>query len=224
MVFRAIFVTYKFVVAQQLNKLSDNAFTYGNMILLYCRFNTDNLSQQEEDKISERNVSYDSLPDFVKARITLSIQTFNIIMKSKPDKFHTTVILIADTTFNQIVKDRLIIEGVSAQYIEQDNTSKTIESVLNNVANRVRSLDNPPTIYFVGSVWQKEVFDSIADSRSKSKFKILFEGALDHRPYEFIQKDKLIEEPKKGSAHYKHKLTNKAIDTLLNYIFSNKRK
>ena len=140
MVFQAIFVTYKFVVAQQLNKLSDNAFTYGNMILLYCRFNTDNLSQQEEDKISERNVSYDSLPDFVKARITLSIQTFNIIMKSKPDKFHTTVILIADTTFNQIVKDRLIIEGVSAQYIEQDNTSKTIESVLNNVANRVRSL------------------------------------------------------------------------------------
>jgi hypothetical protein len=184
----------------------------------------DDLSHQEEDRDSNRNVSYDSLPDFVKARITLCVQTFNIIMKSKPDKFNTTIILIADNIFNQIIKDRLIIEGVSAHYIELDNTSKTIESVLNNVVNRVRSLNNPPTIYFVGSVWQKEVFDSIAESTFKNRFKILFEGALDHRSYDLIQKDKLIEEPKKGSAHYKHKLTNKAIDTLLNYIFSNKRK
>jgi hypothetical protein len=178
----------------------------------------DDLSHQEEDRDFNRNVSYDSLPDFVKARITLCVQTFNIIMKSKPDKFNTTVILIADNIFSQIIKE------VSAHYIELDNTSKTIESVLNNVVNRVRSLNNPPTIYFVGSVWQKEVFDSIAESKFKNRFKILFEGALDHRSYEFIQKDKLIEEPKKGSAHYKHKLTNKAIDTLLNYIFSNKRK
>lgn len=194
------------------------------MILLYCKFNPENLSQQEGDKHSEREVSYDSLPDFVKARIALCVQTFNIIMGSKPDKFNTTVILITDTIFSQVIKDRLIIEGISAQYIEQDNTSKSIESVLNNVVNRVRSLDNPPTIYFVGSVWQKEVFDSIASSKFKDIFKILFEGALDHRPYELIQNDKLSEEPKKSSAYYKHKLTNKAIDTLLNYIFSHKKK
>ena len=212
------------LVVQQLNKLSDNAFTYGNMILLYCKFNPENLSQQEGGKHSERKVSYDSLPDFVKARIALCVQTFNIIMGSKPDKFNTTVILITDTFFSQVIKDRLIIEGISAQYIEQDNTSKSIESVLNNVVNRVRSLDNPPTIYFVGSVWQKEVFDSIASSKFKDNFKILFEGALDHRPYELIQNDKLSEEPKKSSAYYKHKLTNKAIDTLLNYIFSHKKK
>lgn len=212
------------LLVQQLNKLSDDAFTYGNMILLYCKFNTENFSQQEENKDSDRKVSYDSLPDFVKARIALCIQTFNIIMRSKPDKFNTTVILITDTIFNQIIKDNLITEGISAQYLEQDNTSKSIESALNNVVNRIRSLDNPPTIYFVGSVWQKEVFDSIADSKFKGRFKILFEGALDHRPYEFIQNDKLIEEPKRGSAYYKHKLTNKAIDTLLNYIFSNKKK
>ncbi|HSA75637.1 MAG TPA: hypothetical protein VLE21_05560 [Candidatus Nitrosocosmicus sp.] len=207
-----------------MNKLSDNAFTYGNMILLYCKFNPENLSQQEGDKHTERKVSYDSLPDFVKARIVLCVQTFNIIMGSKPDKFNTTIILITDTIFSQVIKDRLIIEGISAQYIEKDNTSKSIESVLNNVVNRVRSLDNPPTIYFVGSVWQKEVFDSIASSKFKDRFKILFEGALDHRPHELIQNDKLSEEPKKSSAYYKHKLTNKAIDTLLNYIFSHKKK
>jgi hypothetical protein len=87
----------------------------------------------------------------------------------------------------------------------------------------MNSLTNPPTIYFIGSVWQKGVFDSIVVSKLK-KFKVHFEGALDHRSYDVIQKDKLTEEPKKGSIYYKHKLTNKAIDTLLNYIFSNKRK
>lgn len=214
------------IVVQQLNELSGNAFTYGNLILLYCKFDMDNLYRSDDNGVvdSDRKISYDSLPDFVKARVTLCVDTFNLIMKSKPDKFYTTVILITDPIFNNIIRDHLIIEGISGQYIEQDNTSKTIESVINNVVNRVRSLTNPPAIYFVGSVWQKEVFDSIVNSKLKNKFKIFFEGALDHRSYELIEKDKFIEEPKKSSTYYKHKLTNKAIDTLLNYIFSNKRK
>ena len=54
------------------------------------------------------------------------------------------------------------------------------------------------------------------------KYKVYFEGALDDRPYDVVQKDKLVEEPKKGSIYYKHKITNKAIDVLLNYIFSKK--
>jgi hypothetical protein len=208
-----------------LNKLSDTAFTYGNLILLYCKFNTENLPEKDgEDGDQDPKVSYDSLPDFVKARIALCIQTFDIIMKSKPDKFNTTVVLVANNDFSQVIRERLITEGISAQYIEQDNNSNSIESVINNVVNRISSLDNPPTIYFVGSVWQKEVFDSIAVSKFSQRLKVLFEGALDHRPYEYIQRDKLIEEPKKGTTYYKHKLTNKAIDTLLNYIFSNKRK
>ena len=205
--------------------MSDTAFTYGNLILLYCKFNMGGPPEKDkEDSDQQLKVSYNSLPDFVKARIALCIQTFNIIMKSKPDKFNTTVILIAENVFSQIIKDRLVTEGISAQYIEQDSNSNSIESVLNNVLSRISLLSNPPTIYFVGSVWQKEVFDSMAVSKFKGQSKVLFEGALDHRPYEFIQKDKLIEEPKKGATHYKHKLTNKAIDTLLNYIFSNKRK
>lgn len=208
-----------------MNKLSDTAFTYGNLILLYCKFNTENLPEKDgEDGDQDPKVSYDSLPDFVKARIALCIQTFDIIMKSKPDKFNTTVVLVAKNDFSPVIRDRLITEGISAQYIEQDNNSNSIESVINNLVNRISSLDNPPTIYFVGSVWQKEVFDSIAVSKFSQRLKVLFEGALDHRPYEYIQRDKLIEEPKKGTTYYKHKLTNKAIDTLLNYIFSNKRK
>lgn len=204
-------------------KLSDNAFTYGNLILLYCNFNRDGHSNGEIDDESTNGNVEDSLPGFIIGRIELCIQTFNIIMKSKPDKFNTSVILISKNEHAKVITDRLIASGISEQYIENDNNSKNIEAVIHNVLFKVTSLTNPPTIYFIGSVWQKEVFDSIVDSKLK-KFKVHFQGALDHRPYDVIQKDKLTEEPKKGSNYYKHKLTNKAIDTLLNYIFSNKRK
>jgi hypothetical protein len=193
------------------------------MILLYCNFNRDGLPNNEIDDESTNNTVHESLPDFVIGRIALCIETFNIIMKSKPDKFNTSLILISKSEYTRDITDRLIAGGISENYIENDNNSKSIESVINNVLFKMNSLTNPPTIYFIGSVWQKEVFDSIVVSKLK-KFKVNFEGALDHRPYEVIQKDKLTEEPKKGSNYYKHKLTNKAIDTLLNYIFSNKRK
>jgi len=204
-------------------KLSDNAFTYGNLILLFCNFNRDGLPNGQIDDESANKTVRDSLPDFIIGRIALCIQTFNIIMKSKPDKFNTSIILISKSEHTRVITDQLTDGGISEQYIENDNNSKTIDAVINNVLSKITSLTNPPTIYFIGSVWQKEVFDSIMVSKLK-KFKVHFEGALDHRPYDVIQKDKLTEEPKKGSNYYKHKLTNKAIDTLLNYIFSNKRK
>ncbi len=99
--------------------------------------------------------------------------------------------------FKQI-KEKLISGGVSEQYIEHDTNSKSVESVFNKVLLRIKNLTNPPCIYFIGSVWQKDVFNSIVTSKLKD-YKVYFEGALDNRPYEVVQKDKLIEEPKKGS-------------------------
>lgn len=203
--------------------MSENTFTYGNLILLYCNFNKDNLLVNEKDGTIDKINTVDSLPDFIIGRINLCIQTFNIIMKSKPDKFNTTIMLISENRYAPKIKERLIAGGISEQYIENDDSSKTMESVINTVLLKINTLVNPPTIYFIGSIWQKESFDSIAVSKLK-KFKVLFEGALDSRSYDVIQREKLIEAPKKGSVYYKHKLTNKAIDALLNYIFSNKRK
>jgi hypothetical protein len=48
---------------------------------------------------------------------------------------------------------------------------------------------------------------------------VFFEGALDNRPFDIVQREKHLEEPKKGPEYYKRKLTNKSIDALLNYIF-----
>jgi hypothetical protein len=216
------------------DKLPNPTFTYGNILILYCIFDKKLSSENKDVEIEEieraNNIDSDDyynkdgyiLPGHIIGRINLCIETFNIIMKSKPDKFHTTIIIVSRSEYAKEIKGLLTKGGISEQYLEYDSNSKTIEDSFNNVLHRIENLTNPPCIYFIGSVWQRSIFDSIVSSKLK-KYAVLFEGALDHRHYDVIEKEKLVEEPKKGSEYYKRKLTNKTIDALLNYIFSNKR-
>ena len=50
-------------------------------------------------------------------------------------------------------------------------------------------------------------------------YKIKFEGALDHRSVEEVEKEKNMDRPKKGKEHYKNTLKNRTLDMLLNYVF-----
>lgn len=202
------------------------SFTYGNVLLLYCIFNKDNptrpLPNADDQNEDEGRDGY--LPNYIIGRINLCIETFGIIMNSKPDKLHTTVLIISKDNHVGEIKEKLIAGGIPEQYLEYDANSKSIESAFNNVITRITKLVNPPCIYFIGSVWQRSIFDSIVDSKLK-QHKVVFEGALDDRPYDIVQKEKALEEPKKGYVYYKRKMTNKAIDALLNYIFpKNKNK
>ena len=151
-------------------------------------------------------------------RINVCIETFNVIMNSKPDKLHTSIVIISKDDYVKEIKEKLIAGGISEQYLEYDNKSKTIESVFNSILTRITKLTNPPCIYFIGSVWQRDIFNSIVTSKLK-EYEVFFEGALDNRPYDVVQNEKHVEEPKKGYPYYKNKMTNKAIDALLNYIF-----
>jgi hypothetical protein len=207
--------------------LSDTAFTYGNILLLYCIFDGDKKATSPSSPSSpskgnngNRNPDHDviHIPDYITGRINLCIETFNVIMSSKPDKHHTSVVVISKNDYAKEIKEKLLAGGVSEKYLEYDSSSKNIESVFNRVLNQITKLTNPPCIYFIGSVWQKDIFDSIIVSKFKG-YRVLFEGALDNRPFDVVQKEKRLEEPKKGSEYYKRKLTNKSIDALLNYIF-----
>ena len=210
--------------------MPDVTFTYGNILILYCVFKKDSypstkLTLDSNNKNNEHltNDTF-NIPGYVVGRINLCIETFNVIMSSKPDKLQTSIMIVSNSDdFNQI-KEKLISAGISERCIEHDSASKSVESAFNNILIRIKKLTNPPCIYFIGSVWQKDVFNSIVTSKLKD-YKVFFEGALDNRPYEIVQQDKLIEAPKKGTAYYKGKITNKAIDVLLNYIFpKNKNK
>ena len=211
--------------------MPDVTFTYGNVLILYCIFKKENSysstkSMLSSNKKNNEDLANDSIyiPDYITGRINLCIETFNTIMKSKPDKLQTSIVIVSDNNDFKAIKEKLILGGVSDRYMEHDPISKSIESVFDNVLTKIEKLANPPCIYFIGSVWQKDVFNSISTSKLKD-YKVFFEGALDNRPYEIVQQDKLIEVPKKGTAYYKGKITNKAIDILLNYIFpKNKNK
>jgi hypothetical protein len=202
------------------------SFTYGNILLLYCVFNKDKSTPPLPDADDQnKDLNRDGyLPNYIIGRIKLCIETFGIIMNSKPDKFHTSILIISKDSHVKEIKEKLIAGGILEQCLEYDTISKNIESAFNNVIARITKLVNPPCIYFIGSVWQKEIFDSIVDSKLK-QHKVIFEGALDDRPYDVVQKEKAVEAPKKGTVYYKRKMTNKAIDALLNYIFpKNKNK
>ena len=206
--------------------MSDTAFTYGNIILLYCVFDKDKnsptLSSQTSSKNGDKNKNlkpgFVDIPDYIAGRINLCIETFNVIMNSKPDKQHTSIVIISKNDHTKEIKEKLIAGGILEQYLDYDTSSKNIESAFNRVLREITKLTNPPCIYFIGSVWQKDIVDSIVVSKFKG-YRVLFEGALDNRPFDVVQKEKHLEEPKKGSEYYKRKLTNKSIDVLLNYIF-----
>lgn len=209
--------------------MSDTAFTYGNILLLYCVFDGDKKptsspspspspSPKGNNGNKGPNQVVTSIPDYITGRINLCIETFNVIMSSKPDKHHTSVVIVSKNDHAKEIKEKLVAGGVPEQYLEYDSSSKNIESAFNRVLKQITKLTNPPCIYFIGSVWQKEIFDSIVVSKFRG-YRVLFEGALDNRPFETVQKEKRLEEPKKGSEYYKRKLTNKSIDALLNYIF-----
>ena len=65
-----------------------------------------------------------NIPGYIIGRINLCIETFNVIMNSKPDKFHTSIVIISKDDYFKEIKEKLIAGGVSEQYMEYDSASK----------------------------------------------------------------------------------------------------
>ena len=98
------------------------SFTYGNILLLYCIFNKDDTAQPLSDTDDRNNgLNRDGyLPNYIIGRINLCIETFGIIMNSKPDKFHTSVLIVSKDNHVGKIKEKLIAGGISEQYLEYD--------------------------------------------------------------------------------------------------------
>ena len=188
--------------------MSEFRFTDGNLIILYG--------------INREKSSNGELPDHIKERVKVCLGTFKIIMKSKPDKQRTLIIVVANEKYGKLIKEELVKGGVEEKIIAIDSSSETVAQTFNRVINMIKTRINPPHIYFIGSVWLKDIYDSTVVSKLKG-YKVQFEGALDHRPVEEVEKEKALDVPRKGIGHYKKKSKDKAIDILLNYIFPEQR-
>jgi len=120
-----------------------------------------------------------------------------------------------------MVKDALLKGGVNEKLILIDSKPKNIYQTFSGILDMTKGQANPPHIYFVGSVWQKDIFDSIVVSRFKG-YKVQFEGALDHRPVYEVDQDRAQEAPRRQLEYYKRKAKDKGIDLLLSYVFHEK--
>ena len=179
-------------------------FTDGNLIILYAIHRSSPIDH--------------GLPRHIDERIKTCIDTFRIIMQSKPDKHKTMIIIVANRKSTQNIKDELVNAGVDEKIIAVDYISENVAQTFDHILNIIKTKINPPYIYFVGSVWLRDIYDFIVVSKLKG-YRVQFQGALDHRPREEVEMDKMLDIPNKGIGYYKRKAKDKTIDMLLNYIF-----
>jgi hypothetical protein len=184
--------------------MSENRFTDGNLIVLYA---------VHRGKSDDGN-----LPDYILERVKLGLDTHNMVMKSRPDKHKTMVMVVGESGPAERVKEALVQGGVKPDIIAIDTDSSNTAQTIDRIAEMIKSKPNPPFVYFIASVWLHDTFNSTVVSKLKG-YRIQFYGALDHRPVDEVEREKALDVPKKGMEYYKQRAKNKAVDVLLNIIF-----
>lgn len=184
---------------------SEYRFTDGNLIVLYA--------------IHKGKSSADGkLPDYVKERIKLGLETYGMIMRSRPDKHKTMVMIVGDPEQAEQVKLELLKGGMRDNIIAIDMDSKNMVQTISRIAIMIKSRPNPPFVYFIGSVWLEDIFKSTVVSKLKG-YKVQFYGALDHRSVDEVEREKALDAPKNSMENYKLQAKNRAVDMLLDFIF-----
>lgn len=186
--------------------MSEYRFTHGNLVILYAIHRQTYL------------VGQNRIPDHVNERIKSCLNIQKIIEQSKPDGRKTVIWVVSSQHDGDYLLKRLGDAGIDEKTIAMDYLSKNVSECFDRVMTSVSDRTNPPYLYFVGSVWHKEIYDSVVLSKLKG-YRIQFEGALDHRPVKEVEEEKSLDAPRKGLEYYKRKTMDKAIDLVLNRMF-----
>lgn len=186
--------------------MSKYRFTDGNLIILYAIHRQNSLIGQNR------------IPDYINERVKLCLNIYRIIEQSKPDGNRTVILIVGDQQDGEYITNILVEAGIDQEIIAKDYYSKNVTGCFDRVMALIKTRTNPPYLYFVGSIWLREIYDAVVLSRLKG-YRVEFEGALDHRPVKEVIEEKVLDSPKKGFEHYKRKAKDKAIDLVLNRIF-----
>ena len=87
--------------------MSEYRFTDGNLLVLYAIYRGKPETNGE-------------LPNYVKERIKVGLETYGIIMKSRPDKHKKMVKIVGDPGAARKVKDEMVKSGNSRKIITID--------------------------------------------------------------------------------------------------------
>ncbi|HUG96009.1 MAG TPA: hypothetical protein VMJ94_00575, partial [Nitrososphaera sp.] len=147
--------------------MSEYRFTDGNLIVLYA--------------VHKGKSADGGLPDYVLERVKIGLETHGMVMRSRPDKHKTMVMIVGESGPAEKVKEALVQSGVKQDIIAIDTDSGNMAQTIDRVAEMIKSKPNPPFVYFIGSVWLHDIFNSTVLSKMKG-YRIQFYGALDHRP------------------------------------------
>lgn len=190
--------------------MSEYRFTHGNLIILYAIYR------------QTYPVEQNRIPDYVNERVKLCLNIHKIIEQSKPDGKKTVIWVVGSQHDGDYVSNKLVEAGVNENIVAKDYLSKNVTECFDHVLAFIKDRTNPPYLYFIGSVWLREIYDSVVLSKLKG-YRIQFEGALDHRPVKEVEEEKLLDAPRKGLEHYKRRTMDKAIDIVLNRMFPEER-
>lgn len=185
--------------------MSEYRFTDGNLIILYAIHSQPSSNQNE-------------IPDYINERVKVCLNTYRITIQSRPDGNKTAILIVGSQPDIKYITETLIKAGIEPDIITGDHQSKDITQCFDHVKAMIKTRPNPPYLYFIGSVWLREIYDTVVVSRLNG-YRIQFEGALDHRPVKEVKEEKALNAPKKGLEHYKRKAKDKAIDLVLNRMF-----
>jgi hypothetical protein len=185
--------------------MSEYRFTDGNILVLYA--------------IHKGKLAADGgLPEYIKERTKVCIETYRMIMRSRPDKHKTMVMIVGEYSTAERAREELNKGGISNEIIGLDTDSRNMAQTLARMADMIKSKPNPPFIYFIGSVWLQDIFKSTVAGILKG-YRTQFYGALDHRSVDEVEREKALDAPKKTIENYKYQAKNKAVDLLLNIVF-----
>jgi hypothetical protein len=185
--------------------MSEYRFTDGNLLIIYAIHKGKSAADTE-------------LPDYIKERIKVGLETYGMIMRSRPDKHKTMVIVVGPAGPAEKVKQELVNGGIRDDIIAIDTDSRNMALTIGRIADMIKSKPNPPFIYFIGSVWLHDIFKSRVAAKLNGH-KVQFYGALDHRPVDEVEREKALDVPKKSIENYKQQAKNKAVEMLLDIIF-----
>lgn len=186
--------------------MSEYRFTHGNLVILYA------IHRQTYP------VGQDKIPDHVNERVKLCLNIHRMIEQSKPDGRNTVIWVVSRQHDGDYLISTLSEKGIDQKIIAMDYLSKNVSDCFDRVMTSISDRTNPPYLYFIGSVWHKEIYDSVVLSKLKG-YRIQFDGALDHRPAKEVEEEKSLDAPRKGLEYYKRKTMDKAIDIVLDRMF-----
>jgi hypothetical protein len=179
-------------------------FTDGNLIILFG--------------VNTEGEAAETVPNYVEERIKVCVDLYRIVTTSKPDRNNTLILVVVDTSTSLVIKKMLVEGGIKEDLILFADSPRTVEQSFDYVLRFIKKRANPPYMYFIGSVWQKDIYDSAILSQMKD-YQVRFEGAPDHRPVDSVAREKALNTPTRGIGYYKDKLKNKAVDMVINYVF-----